>query len=79
MPKKWEWERLFELAAAEDRRMKTADKYVTMDGEELELLHRYETQFGETPMVAFLHPQTSKKMIRNALRRKRPFNERDMK
>jgi hypothetical protein len=45
----------------------------------LELLNRYETQFGETPMVAFLHPQTSKKMIRDALRKKRPFNGRDMK
>ena len=51
---------------------------VTMDSKELELLERYEAQFGETPPVAFLDPQTSKKMILDALRNNRPFDEKDL-
>ena len=58
--------------------MQTKEEHVTMDGEEWELLERYEVQFGETPPVAFLDPDTSKRMIKAALRKKRPFNENDL-
>jgi hypothetical protein len=58
--------------------MKTAPKHVTMDGEELQLLERYEEQFGETPPIYFLAPETSKRIIIDALRRNRPFNEEDL-
>jgi hypothetical protein len=58
--------------------MHTNEEYVTMDGEELELLERYEEQFGETPPVAFLDPNTSKRMIKTALRKNHPFNEKDL-
>ena len=50
-------------------KMQTNEEHVTMDGEEWELLERYEAHFGETPPVAFLHPNTSKRMIKAALRR----------
>ena len=39
--------------------MKIAHNHVTMDGEELQLLERYEEQFGETPPIYFLAPETS--------------------
>jgi hypothetical protein len=42
--------------------MQTNEEHVTMDGEEWELLERYEAQFGETPPVAFLDPKTSKRI-----------------
>ena len=58
--------------------MQTNSAQVTMDSKELELLERYEAQFGETPPVAFLDPQTSKKMILDALRNNRPFDEKDL-
>ena len=58
--------------------MKIAHNHVTMDGEELQLLERYEEQFGETPPIYFLAPETSKRMIIDALRRNRPFNEEDL-
>ena len=59
-------------------KMKIAHNHVTMDGEELQLLERYEEQFGETPPIYFLTPETSKRMIIDALRRNRPFNEEDL-
>jgi len=34
--------------------MQTNSKHVTMDGEEVRLLERYEKQFGETPPVGLL-------------------------
>jgi hypothetical protein len=58
--------------------MQTNEEHVTMDGEEWELLERYEAQFGETPPVAFLDPKTSKRMIKDALRNNLPFNEKDL-
>jgi hypothetical protein len=58
--------------------MKTTPKHITMDGEELQLLARYEEQFGETPPIYFLAPATSKRIIIDALRRNRPFNEKDL-
>jgi len=58
--------------------MKTAKKHVTMDGKELQLLERYEERFGETPPIHFLAPETSKRMIIDALQRNRPFNEKDL-
>jgi hypothetical protein len=58
--------------------MQTNEEHVTMDGEEWELLERYEALFGETPPVAFLDPDTSKRMIKAALRENRPFNEKDL-
>jgi hypothetical protein len=58
--------------------MKRADDHVTMDGLELQLLERYEVRFGETPPVHFLTPKTSKRLIIDALRRNRPFNEKDL-
>jgi hypothetical protein len=58
--------------------MQTNEEHVTMDGEERELLERYEAQFGETPPVAFFDPNTSKRMIKAALRKNRPFNEKDL-
>ena len=59
-------------------KMQTNEERVTMDGEEWELLERYEAQFGETPPVAFLAPNTSKRMIKAAIRKNRPFNEKDL-
>jgi hypothetical protein len=58
--------------------MHTNEEHVTMDGEEWDLLERYEAQFGETPPVAFLDPNTSKRMLKAALRKKHPFNEKDL-
>ena len=58
--------------------MKSAHDHVTMDGLELQLLERYEVRFGETPPVHFLTPKISKKLIIDALRRNRPFNEKDV-
>jgi hypothetical protein len=54
------------------------DDHITMDGEEAELIDRYEKQFGEVPPVAFIHPDTSKMMIMRALLNNRPFNEKDL-
>ena len=54
------------------------DQQVTMDGEEMELIEKYERKFGCVPPVAFLDPPTSKKMIRESLRSNRPFNESDI-
>jgi hypothetical protein len=59
-------------------RTKAATKLVTMDGQELRLLERYEAQFGETPPVYFLAPATSKRLIASALKRNRPFDEKDV-
>jgi hypothetical protein len=58
--------------------MKTAHEHITMDGAELRLLERYEVQFCETPPVDFLNPKTSKRLLTDALRRNRPFNEKDL-
>ena len=58
--------------------MKAHKEHITMDGEEMELLARYEAQFGEIPFVAFLDPQRSKRMIRDSLRNNRPFNLKDL-
>jgi hypothetical protein len=49
-----------------------------MDGNEAKLLDRYEEQFGETPPIAFLDPHTSKRLLMNAIRNNRPFNEKDL-
>jgi hypothetical protein len=54
------------------------DQQVTMDGEEMELIEKYERKFGCVPPVAFLDPPTSKKMIRESLRSNRPFSESDV-
>ena len=58
--------------------MQANSEHTTMDGEELDLLEKYEKQFNETPPVAFIDPQTSKRMIRKALRDNRPFDEKDL-
>ena len=58
--------------------MKAHKEHITMDGEEMELLERYEAQFGETPPVGLLDPQRSKRMIRDSLRNNRPFNLKDL-
>ena len=39
--------------------MQAKSEHTTMDGEELDLLEKYERQFNETPPVAFIDPQTS--------------------
>jgi hypothetical protein len=54
------------------------DKHITMDGEEIELIEKYEEKFGSVPPVAFLDPPTSKKMIRESLDSNRPFSESDI-
>ena len=54
------------------------DEYITMDGEEFELLEQYEAQFGETPPVAFLDLETSKRLLLRAFQDNRPFNEKDV-
>jgi hypothetical protein len=54
------------------------DEHITMDGEEIELLELYESQFGETPPVAFLDSETSKRMLLRAFQDNRPFNEKDV-
>jgi hypothetical protein len=53
----------------------TNSEHITMDGEEVKLLEKYEQKFGETPPIAFIDPETSKKMMRKALRDDLPFNE----
>ena len=58
--------------------MRTNRDHVTMDGNEAKLLDRYEAQFGETPPIAFLDPQTSKRMMMDAIQNNRPFNEEDL-
>ena len=58
--------------------MQANSEHTTMDGEELDLLEKYEKQFNETPPVGFIDPQTSKRMIRKALRDNRPFDEKDL-
>jgi hypothetical protein len=37
-----------------------------------------EKAFGETPPVAFVDPKTSKRMMKQALTSKTPFNEEDL-
>ena len=59
-------------------RTKTVNARVTMDGEELWLLERYEERFGETPPVYFFALARSKKLIVSALKRNRPFDEKDL-
>ena len=54
------------------------DQQITVDGEEMELIEKYEGKFGCVPPVAFLDPPTSKKMIRESLRSNRPFSESDI-
>ena len=53
--------------------MRTNREHVTMDGNEAKLLDRYEAQFGETPPIAFLDPQTSKRLMMDAIRNNRPL------
>jgi hypothetical protein len=59
--------------------MRTNREPVTMDGNEAKLLDRYEAQFGETPPIAFLDPQTSKRLMMDAIRNNRPINEKDLR
>ena len=59
-------------------RMQTNSKHITMDGDEVRLLEKYEKQFGETPPIAFLDPKTSKRMMKKALLENLPFNESDI-
>ncbi len=49
---------------------------VTMDAEEIRLLDRYEAEFKEVPPIAFCDPETSKRLLKEALNSKIPFNER---
>jgi hypothetical protein len=56
----------------------TNSEHITMDGEEVKLLEKYERKFGETPPIAFIDPETSKKMMRKALRDNLAFNEKDL-
>jgi hypothetical protein len=49
-----------------------------MDGDEADLLEEYEKKFGETPPIAFVDPETSKRMMKRALRDNRPFDEKDL-
>lgn len=51
---------------------------ITMDAEEIILLDRYEKEFREVPPVAFLDPGLSKRLIKQALRSKTPFSEKDL-
>ena len=55
-----------------------SDQHITIDDEEMELIEKYEKIFGCVPPVAFLDPQTSKKMIRESLGSNRPFCEADI-
>lgn len=55
------------------------DQHITMDGEEIELIEKYEEKFGCVPPVAFLDPPTSKKMIRESLGSNCPFSESDIR
>ena len=50
----------------------------TIDEEELKLLNRYEAEFKETPPIAFLDPRVSKRLLKEALRSKIPFSEKDL-
>jgi hypothetical protein len=51
---------------------------ITMDAEEMILLDRYQQEFKEAPPVAFLDPELSKRLIKQALRFKTPFSEKDL-
>ena len=46
---------------------------------ELDLLKEYEKEFNETPPVAFLDPETSEKLMREAIKNGKPFDEKDLK
>ena len=59
-------------------RMQTNSEHITMDGDEADLLEEYEKKFGETPPIAFVDPETSKRMMKRALRDNRPFDEKDL-
>ncbi len=54
-----------------------SDQHITMDDKEAKLIDKYEEKFGCMPLVAFLDPQTSKKMIRESLGSNRPISEAD--
>ena len=54
------------------------DEHITMDGEECDLIERYEALFDEAPPVAFLDPETSMRMIHRAILDNRPFDEADV-
>ena len=54
------------------------DQHITIDGEEMELIEKYEEMFSCVPPVAFLNPKMSKKMIRKSLDSNRPFCETDI-
>jgi len=58
--------------------MQTNSEHITMDGDEADLLEEYEKKFGETPPIAFVDPETSKRMMKRALRDNRPFDEKDL-
>ena len=53
------------------------EQHITMDDVEMKLIDKYEEKFGCVPPVAFLDPQTSKKMIRESLGSNRPISEAD--
>ena len=53
------------------------EQHITMDDVEMKLIDKYEEKFGCMPPVAFLDPQTSKKMIRESLGSNCPFSEAD--
>ena len=54
------------------------DDGTTMVEEEVVLMEKYMDTFGETPPIAFLHPDTSIKLMKDALKTKTPFNEKDI-
>lgn len=49
-----------------------------MDADEIMLLDCYEKEFGITPPIAFLDPELSKKLMKQSLRSKMPFSEKDL-
>ena len=46
---------------------------VTIDEEEMRLIDRYVAMFKEIPFIAFVHPDDSKKLLRNAIKSRTPY------
>ena len=46
---------------------------------EMDLMDLYVERFGETPPIAFLDPDTSKRLMRQSLSSGKPFSEKDLK
>ena len=54
------------------------DDGTTMTEEEIDLMEKYMETFKETPPTAFIHPDLSIELMKNALMTNTPFSEKDI-